>query len=52
MLGAATPFLKIDENIIIDAINSIFSNKGKNLVDINIKGLKAGILEAQKMMVD
>lgn len=52
MLGAATPFLQMDENTIIDAITSIFENKGKNMVNANIEGLKAGILEAEKMMVD
>jgi len=49
MLGAATPFLGIDFNKIEDGIRSIFGRKGEDIVNMNLKALKAGYDVAQSM---
>jgi indolepyruvate ferredoxin oxidoreductase beta subunit len=50
MLGAATPFLGIDQKAIEQAIEAIFGRKGADVVELNIKALHAGIAEAQKVL--
>lgn len=50
MLGAAVPFLGLDEEVISDAIKEIFGRKGESVVKLNIAALKAGIAEAQKVI--
>ena len=50
MLGAAVPFLGLDEESIINAIKIIFGRKGDDVVNLNIAALKAGIVEAQKVI--
>ncbi len=42
ILGAASPYLDIPFESLINAINKIFKNKGQNVVDLNIKALEAG----------
>jgi indolepyruvate ferredoxin oxidoreductase beta subunit len=42
MLGAATPFLKLSEESIKEAINNLFLSKGENVVELNLKALLAG----------
>ena len=42
MLGAASKFLTIDYEALEDAIKSIFSSKGENVVKMNLEALKAG----------
>ena len=42
MLGAATPFIGIEYEKIADGICSIFARKGEEMVEINLKALKAG----------
>ena len=42
MLGAATPFLDIDYNKIADGIRSVFARKSDEIIDLNLKALKAG----------
>ena len=42
MLGAATPFIGIEYDTIADGIRSIFARKGDEIVEINLKALKAG----------
>ena len=42
MLGAATPFLGIDYDKISDGIRSIFARKSEEIIDLNLKALKAG----------
>ncbi|MDR0794722.1 MAG: indolepyruvate oxidoreductase subunit beta [Tannerella sp.] len=42
MLGAATPFLGIDYQKIAEAIRTIFSRKGDEIVEMNLKALKYG----------
>lgn len=47
MLGAATPFLGIDYEKIADGIRSIFGRKGDEVIEMNLKALKAGYEIAQ-----
>ena len=42
MLGAATPFIKIGYDKIAEGIRSIFARKGDEIVELNLKALKAG----------
>jgi len=42
MLGAATPFIGIEYEKIADGIRSIFARKGDEVVELNLKALKAG----------
>jgi indolepyruvate ferredoxin oxidoreductase beta subunit len=42
MLGAASPFIAIHEEIIIKGIKSIFHSKGEEIVEMNIRAFKAG----------
>ncbi len=42
MLGAASPFIAIHEEIIIKGIKSIFQSKGEEIVEMNIRAFKAG----------
>lgn len=42
ILGAAAPFLDMDYKSLEDAITTMFSRKGQEVVDINIACLKAG----------
>jgi indolepyruvate ferredoxin oxidoreductase beta subunit len=42
MLGAASPFIDIDEEIIIKGIQTIFANKGEEIIQSNIKAFTAG----------
>ena len=42
MLGAASPFLGIDYDKIADGIRQIFARKGEEIVNMNLKALKAG----------
>jgi len=49
MLGAATPFVGLGYEKIEEGIRSIFGRKGEDIVEMNIKALKAGYDIAQKM---
>ena len=42
MLGAASPFISIDEKIIIKGIESIFREKGAKIVAMNVDAFKSG----------
>ena len=48
MLGAATPFLRIEYEKIEEGVRSIFARKGEEIVAMNLKALKAGYELAQK----
>lgn len=48
LLGAATPFLGISEDKIKKAIGEIFSKKGEQIVNMNVKAFQAGLEFAQK----
>lgn len=47
MLGAASPFIGIDYDKIADGIRSIFARKGEEVIEMNLKALKAGYEIAQ-----
>ena len=49
MLGAATPFIGIEYDKIADGIRHIFGRKGEEVVEINLKALKAGYGVAQSL---
>ena len=49
MLGAVTPFLRIDYEKIADGIRSIFGRKGDEIVSVNLKALQAGYEIATKV---
>ena len=42
MLGAAAPFIGIEYDKIADGIRRIFGRKGEEIVEMNLKALKAG----------
>jgi indolepyruvate ferredoxin oxidoreductase beta subunit len=42
MLGAASPFISIDNKIIVRGIETIFKAKGDKIVSLNIKAFEAG----------
>lgn len=42
MLGAASPFIAIHEEVIIKGIETIFRNKGIDIVEMNIEAYRAG----------
>ena len=42
MLGAASPFIAINEDIIIKGIETVFKSKGERIVNMNIEAFKAG----------
>ncbi len=42
VLGASAPFIGIEYNYLEDAIKDIFSRKGEDIVEMNLKALKAG----------
>ena len=54
LLGASTPFLHIDYDKMEESIHDIFSPKGKEIIEMNLKALAAGkqiaeqLIEAQK----
>ena len=41
LLGAALPYLGLPEQYIEDAIRSIFARKGEEIVELNLKALRA-----------
>lgn len=49
MLGAAAPFIGIEYNKIEDGIRRIFGRKGEEVVEMNLKALKAGFDVAQRI---
>jgi indolepyruvate ferredoxin oxidoreductase beta subunit len=48
LLGAAAPFLGIDITELEDGIRTIFGRKGEDIVEMNIKALRAGCEYAQQ----
>lgn len=42
LLGAASPFLEMESNLIENAIAAVFERKGEKIVDMNIAAFKAG----------
>jgi len=50
MLGAGIPFLGLEQKMLEDALGVLFGRKGQDVVDLNIKALKAGLAEANKII--
>ncbi len=48
MLGAASPFLKMEMSEFEDALKELFGRKGEEVVEMNIKALRAGRKMAEK----
>ncbi len=48
LLGAAAPFIGIDKEALEEGINTIFANKGEQVVEMNIKAFRAGYEYAQQ----
>ena len=42
MLGAASPFINMDYKFLEEGLRAIFSKKGEDIVNVNIKALKIG----------
>jgi indolepyruvate ferredoxin oxidoreductase, beta subunit len=42
ILGAASPFIEIPYKSLVNAIQSLFSRKGEDVVNLNLKAFKAG----------
>ena len=42
MLGAASPFINIPEEIILKAIDTVFASKGPDVVESNRQAFRAG----------
>ncbi|MDH6533387.1 indolepyruvate oxidoreductase subunit beta [Parabacteroides sp. 52] len=49
MLGAAAPFINIEFSKLEEGIRSIFGRKGEEIVEMNLKALRAGYELAQGM---
>ena len=47
MLGAAAPFIGIEYDKLAEGIRNIFSRKGEEVVEMNLKAFKAGYERAQ-----
>lgn len=43
ILGASAPFLDIEISTLEKAIQTIFANKGQDIVDLNLKAFRAGL---------
>ncbi|OYT10948.1 MAG: indolepyruvate oxidoreductase [Bacteroidetes bacterium 4572_112] len=50
MLGAGLPFIGLEVEMLEDALGVLFGRKGQDVVDLNIKALKAGLAEANKVI--
>ncbi|HZJ74630.1 MAG TPA: indolepyruvate oxidoreductase subunit beta, partial [Perlabentimonas sp.] len=50
MLGAASPFIEIEFSDLEEGIRQLFSTKGTDVVDVNLKALRAGREFSQKYM--
>jgi len=50
MLGAASPFMSLHEDVILKGIEAIFQRKGEKIVRINLDAFKAGRQFTQERM--
>ena len=50
LLGATTPFLGIDLELIQESIRDIFGKKGEEIVEMNLTALAAGRAIAEKIL--
>lgn len=49
LLGAATPFIGIDEQKIEAGIRSVFARKGEAIIESNLKAFRAGLEKARNI---
>jgi indolepyruvate ferredoxin oxidoreductase beta subunit len=49
ILGAASPFLQLPQSLFEQCITEIFQKKGPEVVNLNIKAFKQGIISSQKL---
>ena len=49
LLGAATPFIGIEESKIEDGIRAIFGRKGEAMVEANLKAFRAGLAKGKEL---
>ena len=49
LLGAATPFIGIEESKIEDGIRAIFGRKGEAMVEANLKAFRAGLEKGREL---
>lgn len=47
LLGAATPFIGLEPNLIEDAIRATFASKGDNVVEQNVAAFRAGLAKSE-----
>jgi indolepyruvate ferredoxin oxidoreductase beta subunit len=47
ILGAASPFLQLSQSLFEQCITEIFQKKGQEVVNLNIKAFKQGIISSQ-----
>lgn len=52
LLGAAAPFIDLEEEKIEDGIRSVFGSKGENIVDMNIKAFRAGLKFTRELLAN
>ena len=45
LLGAASPFIDLPEDVLENGITKLFENKGEKIIDINIKSFRTGRFE-------
>lgn len=50
LLGAASPFIEIEPEKIVEAIRGLFGPKGEKIVDANIAAFRAGRVRATEQM--
>lgn len=50
MLGAAAPFLKLSDAELVRGIEMIFSKKGEDIINANIKAFRAGLAFSEKIL--
>jgi indolepyruvate ferredoxin oxidoreductase beta subunit len=50
IMGASAPFVDIDYKMLEQSVRDIFSRKGKDIVEMNLKALKAGYEHSLKNM--
>lgn len=50
LLGAAAPFIEIENSKIEDGIRTVFGAKGDKIVDMNIKAFRAGLAHTEALL--
>ena len=52
LLGAASPFLGLPEDLLIDSIHKFFEKKGEKITELNVKSFEAGRRESLDFIKD